>query len=165
MAFAGSNCQTVLIHASLVREKDYGYAFIAKSGTGKSTQVSLWLRYIEGCDLMNDDNPIIRMIDGVSYIYGSPWSGKTPCYRKVKARLGAITRIARASENSIERLPVVAAFASVLPSCSSMRWDNDISDSICNIVGEIIASTPVFTLHCKPNQEAALLCHQTISIK
>ena len=46
-----------------------------------------------------------------------------------------------------------------------MRWDNDISDSICNIVGEIIASTPVFTLHCKPNQEAALLCHQTISIK
>lgn len=63
MAFAGSSKQTLLIHASLVRCDGYGYAFIAKSGTGKSTQVSMWLRYIPGCDLMNDDNPIVRIIE------------------------------------------------------------------------------------------------------
>ena len=51
-AFAGSRLQTLLIHASLVRQNGYGYAFIAKSGTGKSTQVSMWLRYLKGCDLM-----------------------------------------------------------------------------------------------------------------
>ena len=51
-AFAGSLRKTLLIHASLVRQNGYGYAFIAKSGTGKSTQVSMWLRYIPGCDLM-----------------------------------------------------------------------------------------------------------------
>lgn len=165
MAFAGSKRDTVLIHASLVRKHECGYAFIAKSGTGKSTQVSLWLRYIERCDLMNDDNPIIRIVDGMTYIYGSPWSGKTPCYRKVKARLGAITRIDRAPENSIERLSVVEAFASVFPSCSSMKWDEDIFNHICNIVGDIIAQTPVYTLHCRPDKAAAELCHQTISIK
>ena len=33
-AFAGSIRQTLLIHASLVRKDGYGYAFIAKSGTG-----------------------------------------------------------------------------------------------------------------------------------
>ena len=54
-AFAGSLHDTLLIHASLVRHDGYGYAFIAKSGTGKSTQVSMWLRYIDNCDLMNDD--------------------------------------------------------------------------------------------------------------
>ena len=64
-AFAGCHKQTLLIHASLVRRNGYGYAFIAKSGTGKSTQVSLWLKHIQGCDLMNDDNPIIRIIDGL----------------------------------------------------------------------------------------------------
>lgn len=68
MAFAGSRKQTLLIHASLVRCDGYGYAFIAKSGTGKSTQVSMWLRYIPGCDLMNDDNPIVRIIEGKPYI-------------------------------------------------------------------------------------------------
>ena len=67
-AFAGSLRQTLLIHASLVRQNGYGYAFIAKSGTGKSTQVSMWLRYLPGCDLMNDDNPCIRIIDGLLHL-------------------------------------------------------------------------------------------------
>ena len=77
-AFAGSRHDTLLIHASLVRQNGYGYAFIAKSGTGKSTHVSLWLRHLPGCDLMNDDNPIVRIIDGEAYIFGGPWNGKTP---------------------------------------------------------------------------------------
>ena len=102
-AFAGSKIETLLLHASLVRQNGYGYAFIAKSGTGKSTQVSMWLRYLSGCDLMNDDNPILRIIDDTPYIYGSPWSGKTPCYRNVKAKLGAITRIDRAQKNYVEK--------------------------------------------------------------
>jgi len=162
-AFAGSQQDTLLIHASLVRQNGYGYPFIAKSGTGKSTQVSLWLRHIPGCDLMNDDNPIIRIIDGEAYIFGGPWSGKTPCYRNVKAKLGAITRIDRAEENSIEKLPPVEAFASFLPSCSTMKWDEDIFERICDTVTRIIELTPIYTLHCLPNKEAAILCNKAIS--
>jgi len=162
-AFAGSKQQTLLTHASLVRHNGYGYAFIAKSGTGKSTQVSLWLRHIEGCDLMNDDNPIIRIIDGSAYIYGSPWSGKTPCYRNIKAKLGAITRIDRAKENSVERLPSVQAFASLLPACSSMKWDSPIFGHMCATITKVIEQTPIYTLHCLPDKESAVLCHKTIA--
>ena len=162
-AFAGSRHDTLLIHASLVRQNGYGYAFIAKSGTGKSTHVSLWLRHLPGCDLMNDDNPIVRIIDGEAYIFGGPWSGKTPCYRNVKARLGAITRIDRAPANSIERLAPIEAFASFLPSCSSMKWDNDIFNKICDTVTKVVETTSIYTLHCLPNKEAAVLCNKTIS--
>lgn len=162
-AFAGSLKQTLLIHASLVRQNGYGYAFIAKSGTGKSTQVSMWLRHLPGCDLMNDDNPIIRIIDGEAYIYGSPWSGKTPCYRNVKAKLGAITRIDRALENSIEKLSPIDAFASILPSCSSMKWDQVIFARVCDAVTKLVETTGIYTLHCLPNKEAAVLCNKTIS--
>jgi len=162
-AFAGSKHDALLIHASLVRQNGYGYPFIAKSGTGKSTQVSMWLRFLPGCDLMNDDNPIIRLIDGEAFIYGGPWSGKTPCYRNVKAKLGAITRIDRATENSIEKLPPIEAFASFLPSCSSMKWDEDIFDNVCNTVIKIVERVGVYTLHCLPNKEAAILCNKTIA--
>ena len=163
-AFAGSTRQTLLIHASLVRNGGYGYAFIAKSGTGKSTQVSMWLRHIPGSDLMNDDNPIIRIIDGKPYIYGGPWSGKTPCYRNVKAPLGAITRIDRAQQNSVDKLSPIEAFASVLPSCSSMKWDKDIYNAICDTITKIIETTNIYTLHCLPNREAAEVCHQAIAL-
>ena len=164
-AFAGSRLQTLLIHASLVRQNGYGYAFIAKSGTGKSTQVSMWLRYLKGCDLMNDDNPIIRFIDGEPYIYGSPWSGKTPCYRNVKAKLGAITRIDRDSSNWVERLSPIEAFASLLHSCSSMKWDQDIFNDICNTITRLVETSNIYTLHCLPNREAAEVCNQAIAIK
>lgn len=163
-AFGGAREDVLLVHASVVRHRGWGYPFIAKSGTGKSTQVSSWLRFIPGCDLMNDDNPIIRILaDGKPYIYGSPWSGKTPCYRDAKAPLGAVTRIDRASSNSVERLSPVEAFTSFLPSCSSMKWDVDIYDKICDTVIRVVETTPVYTLHCLPDEEAARLCHKTIA--
>lgn len=164
-AFAGSKKETLLIHASLVRQNGYGYAFIAKSGTGKSTQVSMWLRYLKGCDLMNDDNPIIRLLDDEPYIYGSPWSGKTPCYRNIKAKLGAITRIDRSEKNWVESLPPIEAFTSLLPSCSSMKWDQEIFSNICNTITKLIEKKNIYTLHCLPNKEAAEVCNHEIAIK
>ena len=159
----GLNNALMLIFAFAGCQNGYGYAFIAKSGTGKSTQVSLWLRHIPGCDLMNDDNPIVRVINGEVFIYGGPWSGKTPCYRNVKAKLGAVTRIDRATENSIEKMSPIEAFASFLPSCSSMKWDNDIFNKICDTVTKVVETTSIYTLHCLPNKEAAVLCNKTIS--
>ncbi|MBR3496593.1 MAG: hypothetical protein IKH37_07705 [Prevotella sp.] len=163
-AFAGSHRQTLLIHASCVGYEGRAYPFIAKSGTGKSTHSSLWMKHIEGTELMNDDNPIIRIHDdGQPYLYGSPWSGKTPCYRNVSAPLGAVVRIERAPANSIEREGPVQAFASLLPACSSMKWDDTIYDLLCDTVTRVIEHTPVYTLYCLPDEEAARLCHKMIA--
>ena len=157
-AFAGSHCQTMLVHASCVALGNEGYPFIAQSGTGKSTHTSLWMKHIEGTELLNDDNPNIRILDdGQPYIYGSPWSGKTPCYRNLRKHLGAITRIERAPRNSIVRLAPIEAFASLLPACSSMKWDVAIYRNLCNAVSRLIETTPVYTLYCLPDEEAARL--------
>ena len=162
-AFAGSFHQTLLIHASCIMRGDTAYPFIAPSGTGKSTHTALWLKHIEGCELLNDDNPIVRILDdGKPYIYGSPWSGKTPCYRNLVAKLGAVTRIERAPQNSIEKLAPVQAFASLLPSCSSMKWDSKIYNNICDTVTRVIETTPIYTLHCLPDEEAARLSFATL---
>lgn len=162
-AYASVHYETLLIHASLVRQNGYGYAFIAKSGTGKSTQTSFWMRYIENCDLMNDDNPIVRNIDGIHYVYGSPWSGKTCCYRNIKAKLGAVTLIDRANSNSIEELSPARAFSALLQSCSNMRWDHDIFNLVCDAEIRIIENNKIYVLHCLPDKESALICHQAIA--
>lgn len=164
-AFAGALCETLLIHASLVRKDGYGYAFTAKSGTGKSTQVSMWLRHLPGCDLMNDDNPIIRIIDGTPYIYGSPWSGKTSCYRNTRAKLGAITRIDRDKTNFVVSLKPIEAFATVLSGCSTMKWDEKIHSACCDTVQKLVETSRIYSLHCLPNKEAAMVCYEAIGIK
>jgi len=161
-AFAGSYHQTLLMHASCIKYGEYGFPFTAKSGTGKSTHTSLWLKHIEGCELLNDDNPAIRIKDGTPYLYGTPWSGKTPCYRNVRTKLGAVIRIERALKNSIEKQKTVSAFASLLPACSSMKWDSPIYNNICDAVTKIIETTPVYTLYCLPDEEAARVSFETL---
>lgn len=165
-AFAASRRQTLLIHASLVRHEGHGYAFTAKSGTGKSTHVNLWLNHIPDCDLMNDDNPIVRILDdGKAYIFGSPWSGKTPCYRNIVAPLGALTLIERAKENRVERFQPIDAFAALLPACSTMKWDTAVFESVCQTVSHLIERIPIYVLHCLPDRDAAIVCHDTIARK
>lgn len=162
-AFAGSLHKTLLVHAALVRHNLQGYAFIADSGTGKSTQANNWIQNVPNCDLMNDDNPVLRIIDGVVYAFGSPWSGKTPCYRQVKAKLGAIIRIDRATSNTIEQVRPIEAFISLLSACSSMKWDKDIYEKICETIKLITESVPHYILHCLPDKESALLCSKTVA--
>ncbi|MBO6066250.1 MAG: transposase, partial [Lachnospiraceae bacterium] len=81
----------LLMHASVTMHAGKGYLFLGKSGTGKSTHSQLWINNIEGCELLNDDNPVLRVEDdGSVRVYGSPWSGKTPCYRNLDVPVGAI---------------------------------------------------------------------------
>ena len=81
-SLATANLQTALFHAAVIRNKERGYLFLGKSGTGKSTHARLWLQYNEGSTLLNDDNPVVRLFKGEdgkisTKVYGSPWSGKT----------------------------------------------------------------------------------------
>ena len=163
-AFAGSYHSTLLLHASCLRYGDKGFPFTAKSGTGKSTHTALWMKYIEGVELLNDDNPVVRICsDGMPYIYGTPWSGKTPCYRNVKLKLGAITEIKRDSHNWAERLMPADAMAMLLPNLSSMKWDHDIYRRTGDAIARLIETTPIFAMHCLPDEEAARVSHQALT--
>lgn len=161
-AFASAPYRTVLMHASVVRHDGYGYLFLGRSGTGKSTHSRLWLKHIPSTELMNDDNPVVRVVDGTVKVYGSPWSGKTPCYRNVVAPAGGFVQLEQRPENTIRRESVLESFASLLPSVSSMKWDKPIYMAICDTISDIIRLVPVYHLGCLPDEEAARLSYSTL---
>lgn len=162
-AYAGAHLQIVLMHASVTVFKERGYLFLGYSGTGKSTHSSLWIRHIPGCELLNDDNPAVRVVGNKVYVYGTPWSGKTPCYRNLSFEAGAFVRLKQYPENIIERDNVVKSFASILSSCSTMIWDKPSYDAICDNVTAIVSHVPAYFLRCLPDKAAALLCNKTIA--
>ena len=164
-AFAAAEQDTLLVHASVIRNGGYGYLFTAPSGTGKSTHTHLWYKFIPGSDLMNDDNPVVRIIEGQSRIYGSPWSGKTPCYRNIWAPVGAITRIEQKPENTIRRMAPVEAFAMLLPAVSSMKWDRRVYNGICRCISRLIGITPIYLFGCRPDEEAAHVSYDAIAVR
>ena len=162
-AFAAADQGTLLMHASVVREKGLGYLFLGVSGTGKSTHTANWLRFIPGTDLMNDDNPVVRFVDGQGIVFGSPWSGKTPCYRNIEAPIGAFVQLKQAPYNKIRRQTVIEAFASLLPSCSVMKWDKRIYGGICTTVTHIMEHVPTYYLENLPDEAAVRLSYETIT--
>lgn len=162
-AFAAADKGTLLVHASVIKHDGKGYLFLGKSGTGKSTHSSLWLKHVEGCELLNDDNPVVRVIDGEVRVYGSPWSGKTPCYKNDSARVGAFVQIKQDSINHIVPNRPLLAFAKLLPSMSVMKWDERVYGSICDSVGRLVEQVPIYTLGCRPDKEAVEVCFAEVT--
>ncbi|WP_180268383.1 hypothetical protein [Sphingobacterium sp. 1.A.4] len=151
----------ILIHASLVALEGKAYAFLGKSGTGKSTHSSLWLKAFPNAELLNDDNPAIRINpDGKCFIYGTPWSGKTACYKSMKVELAGIVRLHQFKENGFERLEEMKAFLALLPSCTGIRWHSELFRRMNDIVEGIVNNVPIGFLRCLANVDAATVCRK-----
>jgi len=156
--------RTILIHASVISCGGLGYAFLGKSGTGKSTHSRLWLEHIERSELLNDDNPAVRLEDdGHVYIYGTPWSGKTACYKNMKVRMQAFVRLKQAEYNEMFRKKNREALVSVLPSCTAIRWNRCLFDKMTDTVAAIVQKVAVTELKCLPNRDAALHCYRELN--
>ena len=163
-AFATARKNTLLMHASVTMKEDKGYVFLGRSGTGKSTHSQLWINNIEGCSLLNDDNPVMRVMeDGEVRIFGSPWSGKTPCYHNVDVPVGAIVNLCQAKKNAIRRLSMVEAYAAMYVSFSGYRFIKEMADGLHTTNEKVVSTVPCFGLDCLPNAEAAWLCYKTVS--
>ena len=162
-SLASARFDTLMVHSSVVSHNGKGWMFLGKSGTGKSTHSRLWLENIKGCSLMNDDHPVIRIVDGVAYVFGSPWSGKTPCYKNVSAPIGGIVRLNQAPYNSISRPDVLRSYAALVPSFSGISWDKASADGRNATIERIIRTVPVWNLDCLPDADAAFVCHDAVS--
>lgn len=160
--FVTAGLDTVLLHSSVTRHKGKANLFFGVSGTGKSTHSRLWHQYVPDSDLMNDDNPVIRIVDGSAIVFGTPWSGKTLCYRNVQAPVRALVRLEQSPVNQIKRLEPLQAYASVIAACSTIRWDHTIMGRIIPTVEHLAMTVPCYHLGCRPDEEAVQVCLQAI---
>lgn len=161
LAFVYSSAlyNTILLHASCIKHGDDAVAFVGQSGVGKSTHSQLWMRFISGSQLLNDDQPAVRLIDGKAWIFGTPWSGKTSCYVDEKAVLKTIFVMEQAKKNEVLPLSPLVVFQHLLTSASMMREDNDTFDDITKTLAVIAQNVKGYRLRTLPEQAAADLSY------
>ena len=146
------------LHASCVVRDGEGYLFMGRSGTGKSTHSRLWIQTFPGTELLNDDNPAIRIADGRPLVFGTPWSGKTPCWRNLSAPVKALVRLSQAPVNSFRKCTDIEAFTAIYPGCSVLRFDERLHDCLCDVLSELTGLVQCGRLDCLPDRDAALCC-------
>lgn len=161
--WATNHLNTIAVHTSCIVWNERCVIFLGESGTGKSTHTRLWRENIEGAHLLNDDSPILRVEDGTVWMYGSPWSGKTPCYRPERYQLAGCVRLSQAPYNKIHKLNVLKAYGALHPSCPpDFAYDDVLYDNISNTLGLVLEQIPVYHLECLPDAAAAQLSFTTV---
>lgn len=162
-AFSTASLGTLEMHSSVILKNGRAYLFLGKSGTGKSTHSSMWLKAVEGSELMNDDNPVVRISDdGTVRVYGSPWSGKTPCYRNIEAPAGAFVQIRRAKFNKASRMSLLESYATLYSSCSGFKVDPKMGDDLHGTMERIVLGVPFWYMDCLPDEDAARVCSEAV---
>lgn len=155
----------VPIHSSCVTVHGKAYLFLGESGTGKSTHSRMWIDTMDGCELLNDDSPIIEIAKSGIYAWGSPWSGKTACYQNVRVPLDGIIRLHQSSENKIKRLDRLHALGALYPSFPpGLTKDRTLWNSYNMCLSSLIANVPVYSLGCRPDRESAIICQRALSL-
>ena len=153
----------IAIHSSVVVKEGKAVLCLGESGTGKSTHTRLWRENIEGARLLNDDSPFIGFSGKQPMVYGSPWSGKTPCYKDEKYPLRAIVRLSQAPHNKIRRLKGAEAIGALLPSLPpAFAYDGRLKELMFDILSGVLSKAEIYHLECLPNADAARLVQETL---
>lgn len=159
-AFVTASLKTLEMHAAVIKKGTRAYLFLGKSGTGKSTHARQWLKAFTDAELLNDDNPILRVIDNQVWVYGSPWSGKTPCYKNDSSAVEAIYLLHQAPANVLRSLTMPEAYAAMLMSCSGMKIMKSSMDTIYETIVHVIQTVKMYHLDCLPDEDAARVAAQ-----
>ncbi len=152
----------VMLHSSAVEYEGKAYLFSAPSGTGKSTHTHLWLKYLPGAKIINDDKPAIRFVDGVPYAYGTPWSGKTDETVNEGYPIAGICFLRRGEENKIRRLPGIKAFKLFMEQ-TVRPGDKELAVKNLDIVNRVLTEIPVYEMFCDISEDAVKTAYEAMA--
>ncbi len=150
-----------LLHGAVIFVRGCGIAFLAKSGVGKSTHLSLWKQALpDGVVVINGDKPLIRIIDGNVYAYGTPWAGKEQWQTNSRVLLDKICFLERAEENSCVPIGKDAVLKYLLPQVYKPRIGHKIATTM-ELLDTVITKTDFYQVSCNKDISAA---HTAISV-
>ena len=143
----------MLLHAAILEHEGSAYAFLGRSGTGKSTHTGLWLKHINGCKIVNGDKPILEYKNGGFIAYGTPWMGKEGLGYNTGVPLKGLCFLEQAKENSAVKLtPAEAAlriFVQIL-----LPEDETNAARTLELTDKLVTEIPCYLLKCDVSEEA-----------
>ncbi|MBE6983162.1 MAG: hypothetical protein E7435_02610 [Ruminococcaceae bacterium] len=142
-------------HASAVMLEGKVYLFSAPPGTGKSTHTGKWRRLF-GAEIINDDKPVLRRMNGSWTVYGTPWSGKHDLSNPVSVPLGGIAFVKRGEQNRIYRISPAEAVPAMISQCIRFGHRDCMSRQL-ELIDLLLREAAVWQLFCRNDDEAAIV--------
>ena len=143
----------ILMHGASISYNEHAYLFTAPSGTGKSTHIRLWKKYLgDDVKIVNGDKPFISL-ENEPMIYGSPWAGKENWHRNCRMPLKGICFVQRGTTNSIRRIEASDCL-SLLFKQVYLPADTLAAGLTLELVDMLIKKVPLYVLTCDMSEDA-----------
>ncbi len=157
------NYDGIVIHASSIAWRNKGLLFTAPSGTGKSTHVRLWEKYMGNeVTVVNDDTPAIRFSGETPMLCGTPWSGSSDKFANLQVPVGAIIILQQAPTDNIRKLTPVEALPMLMPRVFLPYFDKQLMVKAYDVIDRIITKVPIYLLNCTPEKTAMELVYECV---
>ena len=143
----------MLLHAAILEYDGAAYAFLGKSGTGKSTHTGLWFQYLKDAKIVNGDKPILKVTETEVIAYGTPWNGKEGLGRNTSAPLKGLCFLEQAKINSIQRLTPAQAATRIF---TQILFPDDAknAEKTLELTDILVSNVPCYLLKCDISEEA-----------
>lgn len=154
----------MLLHAAILECDGSGYAFLGKSGTGKSTHTRLWLQYLPQSFIVNGDKPILEFTNQGVFAYGTPWMGKERFGKNTKTELKGLCFLEQAKENSIEKLSVTKIAARLFIQIL-LPTEEKAATRTLELADELVMRVPAYLLKCDISENAVATSYEALTGK
>ncbi len=153
LCYQATRHNRMLLHCSVLSHDGKGYAFLGRSGTGKSTHTKLWLKYVEGTKVVNGDKPILERKEDGFVAYGTPWRGKENWGENSSITLNGLCFLEQAKVNSIEKLSPQETVKRLMLQIL-LPPDEGEATATLEMADELIRRVPAYLLRCDISEEA-----------
>ena len=146
------NC--FLMHGAVLSWKGNGYMFTAPSGTGKSTHVALWKKYLgDSVEIISGDKPILKVDEQGICIYGTPWAGKERWQINTGVPLKGICVLQRGLSNQIRRVNPLEILPQLLQQVHYTE-NTVMAAKTMELLDKVLESVPIYQMRCNISEEA-----------
>ena len=143
----------ILLHCAVLEYDGKGYAFLGRSGTGKSTHTRLWKQYLGSPKMVNGDKPILEWVEDHFIAHGTPWRGKESWGERTSAPLCGLCFLEQAKENSIRKLSPAEVSSRLFGQLLLPEEEENVISTL-DLADKLIATTPAYLLKCDISKEA-----------
>ena len=144
-----------LMHGATIEYNGKAYVFTAPSGTGKSTHISLWKKYLgEKVNIINGDKPEVSFHEDEVLVHGAPWCGKEGWQINTCAPLGGVCILKRGTDNRIEKINP-GEHIEMLINQLYVVSKNDLLIKVVDLFTKMAERVSFFELECDISEDAA----------
>ena len=107
--------------------------------------------------------PIIRLVDGIWYLYGCPWSGKTEINTNKRVPLKALVFLERGKINEIERIYAPECVFKIIKQTIVSSYKDITAKALSNI-SQMVKDVPIYNLKCNISDEVPMVVARELGL-